>query len=121
MTTMTMTTAIARKYGYEIVRGAYTGTTDDRLDRWYIHRIDSTIIDRRGAGYATRADALAKLADEAAYGYLIPGEARQVYAGWVWVMPGEVELHWSKRRTEDACRATVREVVERLGVDALAD
>lgn len=46
---------------YEIVRGAYQGTTDDRLDRWYIQIKGCTLIDRRGAGYATKREAMADL------------------------------------------------------------
>jgi len=53
-----MTTTEARKLGYEIVRGAYQNTSDDRLDRWYIQLIDSNIIDRRGPGFRTRREAL---------------------------------------------------------------
>jgi hypothetical protein len=56
-----MTTAEARKAGYEITRGAYYGTTDDRADRWYIESIKSREIRRWGAGYPTRKEALAAL------------------------------------------------------------
>lgn len=44
-------------HGYSIVRGAYQGTTDDRLDRWYVQHPTDTAIDRRGPGYATIAEA----------------------------------------------------------------
>jgi hypothetical protein len=44
--------------GYEIVRGSYVSTPDDRIDRWYVQHEDDTIVDRRGPGYATKADAL---------------------------------------------------------------
>lgn len=37
------------------VRGAYSGTSDDRIDRWYINDTQSTVLDRRGAGYRTKA------------------------------------------------------------------
>ncbi len=43
--------------GYIIERGAYQGTTDDRLDRWYARRRDAEIIDRRGPGHPTIAAA----------------------------------------------------------------
>ncbi len=39
--------------GYTITRGAYQGTCDDRLDRWYAYPADGDI-DRRGEGFATR-------------------------------------------------------------------
>lgn len=44
-----------------IERGAFQGTADDRMDRWYIGRRDRTHIDRRGRGYATLADARAAI------------------------------------------------------------
>ena len=43
--------------GYEIKRGAYSGTTDDRIDRWYIEDPNSNVVDRRGAGYRTKKEA----------------------------------------------------------------
>ena len=43
--------------GWRIERGAYQGTTDDRLDRWYPQRPDRDAIDRRGPGYATLREA----------------------------------------------------------------
>jgi hypothetical protein len=43
--------------GYEITKGGYYGTTDDRADRWYIDNPDSDIIDRRGSGYCTLTEA----------------------------------------------------------------
>lgn len=61
-----ITTAEARTAGYEITRGAYSGTTDDRLDRWYIERTDSRIVSRLGSGYSTRADALWALTERLA-------------------------------------------------------
>ena len=56
-----MTTAEARRHGYEVNRGSYMGTTDDRLDRWYIERTDADAVDRRGRGYRTRREALAEI------------------------------------------------------------
>ena len=56
-----MTTAEAREAGYEITRGSYSGTSDDNIDRWYIQRIDTDTVDRRGYGYPTRKDALLAL------------------------------------------------------------
>jgi hypothetical protein len=58
-----MSEAEARKAGYEIVRGSYVGTNDDRADRWYIQRIESNTIDRRGDGFATKRDALDTLSE----------------------------------------------------------
>ena len=43
--------------GWNIERGAYQGTTDDRLDRWYVQHPDRDAIDRRGPGYATLREA----------------------------------------------------------------
>jgi hypothetical protein len=55
-----MTEARARKAGYQITRGSYRGTSDDRADRWYIETITGPV-DRRGSGYRTRAEALQAL------------------------------------------------------------
>jgi hypothetical protein len=52
----------AREKGYDIVKGSYVGTTDNSADKWYIDKIDSNTIDRRG-GFATRKDALAALSE----------------------------------------------------------
>jgi hypothetical protein len=41
---------------YYPVRGAYVDTTDDRMDRWYIEDRESTVVDRRGPGWATRRE-----------------------------------------------------------------
>lgn len=40
-----------------VQRGAYQGTTDDRLDRWYPRCRDDESIDRRGPGHRTRQEA----------------------------------------------------------------
>jgi len=48
----------AAKLGWAITEGAYQGTSDDRLGRYYWDKADSDGIDRRGPGYATIADAL---------------------------------------------------------------
>jgi hypothetical protein len=52
----------ARAAGYELVRGSYYGTTDDRADRWYIDLDFVTTVDRRGSGYRTKREALDALA-----------------------------------------------------------
>ncbi len=48
----------ARDLGYTLARGAYSGTTDDRLDRWYVECDDDDVIDHRGPGYPCKKDAL---------------------------------------------------------------
>ena len=45
-----------RRKGYRVTRGAYVGTTDDRIDRWYI-LLPGPDAHRWGAGYSTRAEA----------------------------------------------------------------
>ena len=51
------TIADARKDGYEIERGAYYGTSDDRADRWYI--VPTTgLAEKSGSGFRTRSEAL---------------------------------------------------------------
>ena len=44
--------------GFTIERGAYVGTTHDRIDRWYITPpTGPSFILHTGPGYATRQDA----------------------------------------------------------------
>ena len=48
--------------GYTVERGAYVGTTTDRIDKWYIKAPTGPIaVD--GPGFATRQDARDALAD----------------------------------------------------------
>lgn len=54
----TLTEKQAARAGYRIVRGAYSGTTDDRADRWYVDHRDDDLLDHRGRGFATKRDAL---------------------------------------------------------------
>lgn len=49
---------------YAVERGSYLGTSDDRIDRWYIRDRESAVVDRRGPGYATQADAWAGIAQD---------------------------------------------------------
>jgi hypothetical protein len=51
----------------------------------------------------------------------IPGHARQVYHGWIWVTPGEVEHSWARGVDREACEHAVLLAVERLGVDNALD
>ena len=53
----------AAQLGYTIRRGSYSGTSDNRIDRWYVERIDSSVIDRRGACFETNRAALESLKD----------------------------------------------------------
>ena len=62
-----MTEAQARRLGYRIVRGDYAGTSDNRIDRWYIDREDSNVVDRRGAGYRTKAEVLQAIEEHEAW------------------------------------------------------
>jgi hypothetical protein len=52
----------AKAAGYYIRQGSFTGTTDDRLGRWYVGREDEPFRPF-GAGYATQADAWLSIAD----------------------------------------------------------
>lgn len=52
--------------GYIIERGAYHGTTDDRLDRWYPQPANREENDRRGPGYATLREARAAVDEQIA-------------------------------------------------------
>lgn len=54
-----LTEAQARKLGWEVVRGSYYGTCDDRADRWYTQRIGARVVDRRGPGQPTKKAVLA--------------------------------------------------------------
>jgi len=57
-----MTIEEAKKSGYRVIRGSFTGTSDDRADRWYLDDLNSNLIDKRGAGFKTLQDALDTLA-----------------------------------------------------------
>lgn len=46
-----------RQKRFQVVRGESTGTTDDRADRWYIQDNHSSVVDRRGPGYADKQEA----------------------------------------------------------------
>lgn len=48
--------------GLRLERGAYTGTTDDRADRWYVASATGPV-NRLGPGYRTRAEAVESLLD----------------------------------------------------------
>jgi hypothetical protein len=68
MTTMRITPPTTTNYrrliaqaGYAVTRGSYTGTTDDRSDRWYIDDPASDVIDRRGPGWTSLRDAYTDL------------------------------------------------------------
>ena len=50
----------------------------------------------------------------------VPGRAREVWGGWIWVV-GSNEQRWSKRPTRAECEQVVAEVVERLGVEDAFD
>lgn len=43
---------------FTAIQGSYRNTTDDRLGRWYIHRIGDTVLDKRGPGFRTKKEAL---------------------------------------------------------------
>jgi hypothetical protein len=58
-----ITEAQARKAGFTLHRGDYRNTSDDRADRWYFAHRDDTMVDRRGKGFATKADALNAIYD----------------------------------------------------------
>jgi len=45
--------------GYEVSRGSYVDACDDSADGWYLSRLDSATLDRRGSGYPSRLDAYA--------------------------------------------------------------
>jgi len=61
-----MTRSQATQLGYTLERGAYTGTTDDRADRWYWAHEDDDSVDRRGGGFYTIRDALQSLKENLA-------------------------------------------------------
>jgi hypothetical protein len=60
---MTLTEVQARKLGYQLTRGAYSGTLDDRIDRWYWDLIESETFNRTGPGFATKEAALEHLTE----------------------------------------------------------
>jgi len=54
-----MTVREAEQAGYSILRGSYHGTTDDRIDRWYIVPMSGPYAKMKG--FVTRKAALAHL------------------------------------------------------------
>ena len=51
---------MSRRYsykGYVIERGDYVGTPSDRIDGWYLALKGSTVVDHRGRGFMTIAEA----------------------------------------------------------------
>jgi predicted DNA-binding transcriptional regulator AlpA len=48
---------------FEAQRGNMRSGADDLADRWYIVDAEADTIDKRGSGYATRAEAFAALAE----------------------------------------------------------
>jgi len=58
-----LTETQANAHGFRLVRGAYAGTTDNRIDRWYLDDAASSVVDRRGAGFRTKRAALEHLTE----------------------------------------------------------
>lgn len=52
----------AKAVGFYVYRGSFTGTTDDRLDRWYVGRLGQTRAPF-APGYRTRREAWARAAE----------------------------------------------------------
>ena len=46
---------------FDIMRGSYLTSSDDRADGWYLDHVDVKILDRRGAGLRTLADCRAHI------------------------------------------------------------
>jgi hypothetical protein len=47
------------KHGdYHISQGSYIGTTDDRIEGWYVDPVNADTLDRRGPGFDTLAEAV---------------------------------------------------------------
>lgn len=55
----------AKAAGYYIREGSYSGTTDDRLGRWYFGHTDDEGFYPYGAGHRTQADAWAAACEHA--------------------------------------------------------
>ena len=56
----------AKAAGYYIREGSYSGTTDDRLGRWYVGHENDNFFSPYGAGHATQGDAWLSIADDLA-------------------------------------------------------
>ena len=56
----------AKAAGYYIREGSYSGTTDDRLGRWYVGHENDNFFRPYGAGHATQGDAWLSIADDLA-------------------------------------------------------
>ena len=78
---------------YELIRGSYTGTSDDVAGRWYLVDRESDIIDKRGPGFATRREALDTLVERLWDDDLVDVSAIAERAG---TTPGTVH-QWRRR------------------------
>jgi hypothetical protein len=74
------------------------------------------------AGYESEADMVEQLGQPSEMKTLdiddIPGNAEQVWGGWIWTRRSGREYPWSRGRTREACERKVLEVVHRIGIDA---
>lgn len=52
----------AKRLGYILGQGSYTGCSNDVIGRWYVDRAEESLADRRGPGYVTKRDALRAVA-----------------------------------------------------------
>lgn len=54
---------LADEYGFIVDEGACYGTCDDVAGTWYINNRGSGLLDRRGRGYGTKAQAYLAILD----------------------------------------------------------
>jgi len=80
---------------WSVVEGSYTGTGDDVAGTWYVVDSEGDVLDKRGRGWATRAEALAGLADTRPE--IVMGTAE--IADWLGV--SQATVHQWRRRHPD--------------------
>ncbi len=119
---------------YRVIEGSYRDTSDDVAGRWYLADAEGDAIDKRGRGYASRAEALDKLVERLS---MQPAPADLVGAAEIAARSGmaEATVHsWRRRHSDfpapvvilaggpvwdwrvvDAWRATLREGRPRKG------
>jgi hypothetical protein len=51
----------------------------------------------------------------------VSGYAAPVWGGWVWILPGGVELHWTKSASQDVCEKAVIDYLDRNRLEDLTE
>ena len=120
---------IIRQSGYRARRGAYLDTTDDRSGGWYLDPIDpepGALLDRRGSGFRTLADAAEYARAHPTVTVQSDGDTYRVMVGqypWIekidgWNVSRWATEYYSRGDAEDEASSVRDDIAQ--GVDVLA-